>query len=311
MKLVLVLLSSFWSFIFFAQTNENLFSPEANWKTGDERFVEIVHINYVYIDDSLMSRNKTTTSYTLTVLDTLHRNTITRTTSSVIKVEQLLAETEPSDYLERFVYLAEQRMANLTYHLLMEKTTGEVIEILNPEYYDEQLSKVITQTVTDFNTYIPSMDSSFIADFTRYMKGSRKNILDEVLDQSNQLFEAYKYTFILNETLEKKTTVSNIKLLENVRATEIPAHFKISAHNDEHVLYVNSWFNYDQEAFLAAAKEVNPIFEDVEPKELELKEKKSFELDLNTNWLLNFSTEIVTGVPGIKIVQTKSIYFTE
>lgn len=301
------------SFIFSQEelNDEDLHQIPTKWKLGEERLVSIVEISYIYFDDTLFSESKTSEDYLLRVIDTTNRTTLLLHHKNKFKEEEI-EHTDHNEMLKSFLTSVEKRMTGLPYELLIDRSTGLAFEVKNTEVYEENLSKVTDEVIDDYKQYMSQeADTTFKENVMTYLKNSKSNVFDLVIGIANEILEPYSYVFPLNSSLTKKVVIDNISVVETASKQEVPAELFISSEENEETISVNTNLTYDKEAYLKLVKQYNAAFINVKSEDISIIERKSFEVNKNTNWLTTYSSEMLTQVPGAKIVQISTFYFNE
>lgn len=309
--IVIVLLYS--SFI-CAQEDEPHFQLSTSWDLGEKRNVSKVAIKKIFIDAELVQETTNSSDYKLAVIDTLLRTTIQFEQVFVpLKSEQLAAI--PSQELMQFmIENIELRMTCLPYQLLIDRSSGIAFEVINAPIYDENIENVISQSMQDFKPLMqqsPEDLTEFKEQLATYLKGSKQNILETITNQLNELLEPYTYSYPINGTIEKEVVIDRIGTVNDGGGKEVPATLQLDASKNQETLNVSTSLTYDKVAFLEYMKRSNPAFINVKSGDLTVKEKKEFSADTKTNWVGKYTSEMLTEIPGIRIIQFNSYYFND
>ena len=312
MKWIVVFLL-FSSFV-FTQEEEPYFQLKTSWELCEVRNVSKVAIRKIFLDDVLAQESTASSDYKLTVVDTILRTTIQfEQAYTPLKSEQL-NEIPSQELMQFMVENIELRMQCLPYQLIIDRSSGMAFEITNTTIYDESIEGVISQSMEDFKPLMqqsPEGLTEFKDQLATYLKGSKKNILEMVINQLNELLEPYSYSYPLNGTIEKEVVIDRIGTEKEGVGKVVPATLKLDARKSQETLNVSTSLTYDKEAFLEYMKRSNPAFVNVKSGDLNVKEKKEFSANMETKWVEKYTSEMLTEIPGIRIIQFNSYYFND
>ena len=307
--IVIILLYS--SFV-FTQDEDPYFQLSTSWELGETRNISKVAIKKIFLDDVLAQETTTSSDYKLSVIDTLLRTTVQFEQVYVSLKSNDIAAIPSQELMQFMIENIELRMQCLPYQLLIDRSSGMAFEVVNTAIYDENIEHVITKSMEDFK---PLMQESaeglneFKSQLADYLKGSKKNILETVLNELNELLEPYTYSYPLDKTSEKEVVIDRIGTEKEGVGKEVPATLKLDARKNEETLNVSTSLTYDKEAFLEYIKRSNPAFVNVKSGDLNVKEKKEFSADIKSNWVIKYTSEMLTEIPDIRIIQFNSYYF--
>lgn len=298
----------------FAQVVDSNFQLSTSWELGEKRTVSKVAIKKIFLDGELAQETTNSNDYKLIVIDTLLRSTIQfEQVYQPIKNEEL--SKIPSQELMQFmIENIELRMKCLPYQLLIDRSSGLAFEVLNDSIYNENIASIISKSIDDFKPVMKESTEGFTEfkeELAGYLAGSKKNILETIINELNELLEPYTYSYPLDKTIEKEVVIDRIGSENEAVSKEVPAILKLEAHKTEEVLTVQTSLSYDKDAFLDYMKHTNPAFINVKSGDLTVKEKKEFSANLKNKWVIKYTSEMLTEIPGIRIIQFNSYYFND
>lgn len=312
MKWIVIFL--LYSSFVFTQEEEPYFQLSTSWKLDETRNVSKVAIKKIFLDDVLAQEATTSSDYKLSVIDTLLRTTVQFEQVYVSLKSNDIAEIPSQELMPFMIENIELRMQCLPYQLLIDRSSGMAFEVVNTAVYDENIEYVITQSMEDFKPLMQESSeglNEFKSQLADYLKGSKKNILETVLNQLNELLEPYTYSYPLDKTIEKEVVIDRIGTEKKGVGIDVPATLKLDARKSQETLNVSTSLTYDKEAFLEYMKRSNPAFVNVKSGDLKVKEKKEFSADIKSNWVIKYTSEMLTEIPDIRIIQFNSYYFND
>lgn len=312
MKWIVIFL--LYSSFVFTQEEEPYFQLSTSWKLDETRNVSKVAIKKIFLDDVLAQEATTSSDYKLSVIDTLLRTTVQFEQVYVSLKSNDIAEIPSQELMPFMIENIELRMQCLPYQLLIDRSSGMAFEVVNTAVYDENIEYVITQSMEDFKPLMQESSeglNEFKSQLADYLKGSKKNILETVLIQLNELLEPYTYSYPLDKTIEKEVVIDRIGTEKKGVGIDVPATLKLDARKSQETLNVSNSLTYDKEAFLEYMKRSNPAFVNVKSGDLNVKEKKEFSADIKSNWVIKYTSEMLTEIPDIRIIQFNSYYFND
>lgn len=312
MKWIVIFL--LYSSFVFTQEEEPYFQLSTSWKLDETRNVSKVAIKKIFLDDVLAQEATTSSDYKLSVIDTLLRTTVQFEQVYVSLKSNDIAEIPSQELMPFMIENIELRMQCLPYQLLIDRSSGMAFEVVNTAVYDENIEYVITQSMEDFKPLMQESSeglNEFKSQLADYLKGSKKNILETVLNQLNELLEPYTYSYPLDKTIEKEVVIDRIGTEKKGVGIDVPATLKLDARKSQETLNVSTSLTYDKEAFLEYMKRSNPAFVNVKSGDLNVKEKKEFSADIKSNWVIKYTSEMLTEIPDIRIIQFNSYYFND
>lgn len=312
MKWIVIFL--LYSSFVFTQEEEPYFQLSTSWKLDETRNVSKVAIKKIFLDDVLAQEATTSSDYKLSVIDTLLRTTVQFEQVYVSLKSNDIAEIPSQELMPFMIENIELRMQCLPYQLLIDRSSGMAFEVVNTAVYDENIEYVITQSMEDFKPLMQESSeglNEFKSQLADYLKGSKKNILETVLNQLNELLEPYTYSYPLDKTIEKEVVIDRIGTEKKGVGIDVPATLKLDARKSQETLNVSTSLTYDKEAFLEYMKRSNPAFVNVKSGDLNVKEKKEFSANIKSNWVIKYTSEMLTEIPDIRIIQFNSYYFND
>lgn len=308
--LILVLYSSF----VFAQEEVSNYQLNTSWGLGESRKVSKVAIKKIVLDGELAQETTTSEDYILTVIDTSLRTTLEFERVYLPLKKEDVEKIQPQDLMPFMIKNIELRMQCLPYKLLIDRSTGLAFEVVNERIYTENIATVISKSIQDFKPFMQDSEEG-LADFKEqlsgYLKGSKKNILETVKNQLNELLEPYTYSYPIAETVEKSVVIDQIGNNKEGMGKEVPAMLRLTAEISNEKLTVSTALTYDKSAFLDYMKYSNPAFVNVAAEDLNVVEKKNFSANTKTKWVQEYSSEMLTEIPGIRIIQFNSYYYSK
>ena len=307
---IITLISSF----AFSQEEDSSFQLNTSWDLNETRNISKVAVKKIFLDNELGKETTTSSDFKITVVDTTLRTTIQFEQIQTPLKEEELIDIPAQELMQFMLENIELRMQCLPYKILIDRSSGAAFEIVNASIYDENIATIIAESMKDFKPVMQD-DSDGLPEFKKqlsdYLKGSKKNILETVLNQLNELLEPYTYSYPLNRTTEKEVVIDRIGTENEGVGKEVPATLKLESKKKQEKLNVTTSLVYDKEAFLAYMKHSNPAFINVESEDLTVKEKKEFSANTDTNWVEKYTSEMLTEIPGIRIIQFNLYYFSE
>ena len=310
MKLIFVL---FLVLFFNTVLSQELISLPFNLEPNSSREVVAVNKSIIYMNGEVVSEATQTNSYKLIILDTTFRSTISYKKQLPDNLKNISSDDIPSDELiESFIFLAEEHLKSLEYHILVDNSSKEPIEFLNDSVYDKNIPIITNDLLSKF----PDLKSDdeeerklFVEKTKEYLKKSRKNILESIRVEFANILSPYTYQFPNEGKIENEVHIDDIPMFAEVPDNAIDAVITISSELDGDNISVLSELNYDKEKFLKVAKAANPAFNEVKKEELEVIERNSFEANLPSSWLEKYESERIISIPGIKVINVSNMKF--
>lgn len=314
MRYLLVLIVTLYSIITFSQDEGSNFKLNTSWGINDERTVSKVGIKKIFLEEVLAKEITTSDDFKLKVIDTALRTTLQF--QQIVKpiTDKQLEETPQEELMQFMIENIELRMHGLPYHLLIDRSSGLAFEVVNETIYDENIPEIIAESMRDFQSSMQQSEeglAEFKEQLANYLQASKKSILESIINQLNELLEPYTYTYPLKGTVEKEVVIDRIGGENEVVGKDVPATLTLTARKDQQELKVETSLTYDKAAFLTYMKRANPVFANVHPEELIVKEKKRFTANTQTNWVEKYTSEMLTEIPDIRIIQFNSYYFND
>lgn len=276
---------------------------------------EVISVNksVIYMDNEVVSEGTQTNNYNLEVLDTAFRTTISYQKQLADDMKNVDAEKIPKDQIiESFIYIAEEKLKCLNYHILVDNTSREPIEFINDSIYDNNIESITKGILNQFSNLMDDDESErerFAEKTMEYLKMSRKNILESIRLELANILSPYTYQFPSEGSIENEVVIDDIPMFSEVPNNEIDAVIKIESELEGDDVTVNSELTYDKEMFLKVAKAANPAFSDVKDDELDVIERNSFTANLPSSWLIKYESERIISIPGIKVINVSNMKF--
>lgn len=248
----LLLLSNFIS----GQSNMKLHQIKPKWKLGDQRMVHTESGTKIYIKDSLFNNTKSTSDYSIKVIDTVKNYTllysnepnsiVIETKSSVSKIDSVVSSF--TDLIKKI----EKETNSFKYELLVDKNTGQALEVKNSDKFLRMIEQLASAIIDELgeklkksNIQIDSLKQKVIAHF----KLVEPKILETMINQFNYIMQPYSYEFPYNSTISQKTMVHDVNALGEFGDVEMPATLAISSKKYNNILTIQTDTDYDK-AFL-------------------------------------------------------------
>ncbi len=226
------------------------------WKLGDQRMVHTESGTKIYIKDSLFNNTKSTSDYSIKVIDTVKNYTllysnepnsiVIETKSSVSKIDSVVSSF--TDLIKKI----EKETNSFKYELLVDKNTGQALEVKNSDKFLRMIEQLASAIIDELgeklkksNIQIDSLKQKVIAHF----KLVEPKILETMINQFNYIMQPYSYEFPYNSTISQKTMVHDVNALGEFGDVEMPATLAISSKKYNNILTIQTDTDYDK-AFL-------------------------------------------------------------
>lgn len=308
-----LLFGSFFVLIFNSLVCQELINLPFELEIDSKRDVVTVNKSVIYMDDEVVSEGTQTNNYRLEILDTAFRTTISYQKQLSEEMKNVDSESIPKDQvIESFIYIAEEKLKCLNYHILVDNSSREPIEFINDSLYDKNIQPITKEILSQFSSLMDDDETErerFAEKTIEYLKMSKKNILESVRLELANILSPYTYQFPSEGSIENEVVIDDIPMFSEVPNNEINAVIKIQSELEGDDITVNSELTYDKERFLKVAKTANPAFNDVKNDELDVIERNSFTANLPSSWLTKYESERIISIPGIKVINVSNMKF--
>jgi len=293
MRKALLFTLLFSSLSLFSQTLD-FYSMPPLWKLGDKKTVSTKSYSQISLNDSIISQTSLNGSYEITVIDTVdaftlrykqNDNNITSPKTENVTLEESVMLGITEDLLHAF--------NNLSYDVLVEKTTGLAYEIKNTEALLETITQSSTRIITD-NLKSTPMSSYEIDSVKKVLTNHYANLLPEmevsILNSINYLLQSYSYNFPFDNVAEQAVSTYELNQLGDFKGVEFPAIMSIGAkQEEENTTSIKIEMDYDIPYFIEQLKKTRSSTE-IRPEEITLINKSKIDFNSTTTWIKEHQT---------------------
>ena len=308
----LLLLSNF----IFSQSNAQLHQIKPKWKLGDQKIVHTESISKTFIKDSLLNNTKVTANYSIKVIDTVKNYTLSysnepntvdiETKSSSAKLDSVVT------FLTEITKKIQEETKAFTYELLVDKNTGQAIEVKNGDKYLKMIEQVASTMIDELgkkkektNAQIDSMKQKVIA----YFKLAEPKILETTINEFDYIMQPYSYTFPYNSTVSQKAMIHDVNAMGEFGDIEMPAVITVSSRQHDNSLTIQADTDYDKDFLLEQIKKKYKNMSDVTTSDIFLSEKVETVFTTTNSWMVSHSSNVVFKMKGVKVINETIMSF--
>ena len=307
--------------IFFGKlfSQNDLISISPLWKLNEVRKVHSEATMKVYINDTLSSDTKAVNSYTIKVIDTTKNYLLSYSQKAGDLDLSLSFNNTKADSvaqkLTKIIKMIEVRLTNFQYQIVLDKQSGQAIEIKNRQELNDSLTIIIKSIVYELGTkkgksqeQMDSMATKILRNF----KAKEASMIETTLNQVNVIFQAYSYSFPLKGSYSQELMIHDVNAGGYFGASEFPATMVIqSVKNSNNTLKVNTNLLYDKKFLLEQIKKKSTAMNDLKEEDLSISEKNDILFDLKNTWIISHKSNVEFLTPKVKVYNETTMTFSK
>jgi len=298
----------------FSQEDSTSFI-QPSWEIGENKEVRVATVNYMYLDDSLISSEQTSDLYYLEVLNKENGVYILSFKEDQTNLQD--REIELKSTLDSVLLLVltevDQQLIEINYSFEIDTTNAQVIRLKHQRIYIEGVKSATEKTITKYSNVFEKLEKDPDIMLSNVRSFYLNNAAQSVLETQNkliQLLSAYYQPLPIDSILIEEVKVEKLTVFEAMNNLNLTGSKKTEVHSSDDIISLSRTTNYDKESFLKKMKGVSSSFGEVEPEQLILIERSNSSFYKKNHWIKKHNTDFLMAVPGIKIVRVETITFS-
>jgi len=300
----------------FSQSQTQLYHIKPKWKLGDEKRVHTKSNSRVFVKDSLLSNTEATANYSIKVIDTVKNYTLLYANEpNAIDIETKSSNAHVDSVMNDFARIVkkiQEETKAFKFELLVDKNTGQAIEVKNGEKFLKMIQQV-TSTIIDelgekkgeTKPQIDSLKQKAIA----YTKLEEPKILETVVNEFNYMMQPYSYSFPINSTVSQKTMIHDVNAMGEFGDIEIPAVLTISSKQQNGSLTIQTDTDYDKDFLLEQIKKKHKDMSALTTSDIFMSEKVGTVFTTTSSWIVSHRSNVVFEMKEVKVTNETIVSF--
>ena len=307
--LVLIALTHFG----FSQVDSTYFIQPL-WEIGDTKEVRLATVNYMYLDDSLISSEQTSDLYYLEVIDKEKEAYILsfKEDKTNLKEREIELKSTLDSVLLLILTEVDQQLIEINYTFEIDTSNAKVIRLKHQRVYIEAVKSATEKTITKYSNVFEKLekDPDIMLSNVRafYLNNAAQSVLD-VQNKLIHLLSAYHDPLSVDSVQTNEVMIDKLTVFEAMDNLQLPGSIKTEVESNSHTINVSRTTSYDKENFLKKMKGVSTAFGEIQPEQLILIERNNRSFDKNNHWIKKHNADFLMAIPGIKIVRVETITF--
>ena len=281
------------------------------WEVGDKKVFNTADVNYIYLDDSLVSSEKLANIYYLEVIDKLDHFVLGFSEDKTNLVERDIPLNSTLDSVLLLILTEiDQFLVQIKYDFEVDEN-ARVIKLKNQRVYIDEVKRASEIIIERFSNVLEQLDQDpevMLSNVRAFYLNTAGQAVMDIQQKLIHLLRPYvtevskeaKDTVLTREIITDELTI--FQAMENLdltgkQTTEV---------THKNGLTVSQQTEYDKEQFLKKMKIAATAFQDVKPDNLVLIERAKYSFDKST-WLNSTNKEFLMAIPGVKIVRIETV----
>lgn len=310
MKIVVGLVAILLVKLVSAQEDE-FFQVTPDWKIGDSRTVHVEEKTTTFIEDTVFSYMNMVSDYSIEVVDVKDHYTLLYSQSS----DDFNVKSS-SDSLDNFIVkitkLVEKKLDGFEYKIVVNKETGLAFDVMNSDELMSKMKVAIHEVVEEIGKQKGKTETEIKeaqVGLEGYITPMAPQMIETVINGVNYLFQAYSYTFPLDDVVVQDITTYDVNAMGAFGTTEFPATQTLESISSEDRLVIKTSLDYDKEFLLEQMKKKSNSTKDLTVDDLYISEKENVIIDLNSTWIEKHVSDVEFRLPNVKVINHGTIEF--
>jgi hypothetical protein len=304
MKLISVLVLLIFSNFSHSQ-DVDLYTATPDWEIGDVKYVHTDDRTTTYLSDTVFTDIQIEANYKIEIVDATDYFTILYTQEpGDLKVETSIEVLD--NFIASMMKKAERELEGFDYKVQVEKETGEAIELVNSDEMLEIVKKILIELIDETGeeknatkAKIKEMKTAMLEN----LESMTAPMIETILNGVTYLFQAYTYSFPLDETYSEAVDVYDINAMGIFGDTEFPSTRILESKTEGDDLTIQTSLIYDKTFLLEQMKKKSPHMTELTEDDLSISEKETVVINTgDNNWIKSHVSDVEFRMPQVYVV---------
>ncbi|MBL4586824.1 MAG: hypothetical protein JKX84_07200 [Flavobacteriales bacterium] len=315
MKKIFLLLTFVFATLFtaFSQSEKEPQYVNVDWKVGENRTIRQIDSTIIYLNDSVLMSTGISSDYKMKIVslrDTVYEVLFKQVNVDTnIKIGSELISTDPIEkMMQGLMTQLQEKMLGFEYSFLVGKNTASAFEIKNQSEMIEMLEEMV---VVVLNSYLDASKIELDDTEKKELQLKLKEYMDEkipaglqtILNSFNYIFQAYSFSFILDETYTLESMVYDVDEVRNGNK-ESPVTFVVNSFATGSKLNINYVYIYDKETAYQEYIVSSGRADEIPMSEFDVKERVVSEFNTESSWITSSTSYANVKMGKVRVDNT-------